>query len=78
MYFQRLFAREIFQAVFTLELGLHATLVGHVPGHVLFVLVAPAAHVQAKESSFRAGLFRAGRDGGARTAVRLRTGGNCT
>jgi len=50
VYFQRLFAREVFRAVSTPEPGLHTALVGHVSGHMLFVLVAPTAHVQAEES----------------------------
>jgi len=50
--FQRLFARKTLDAEPTSELGLHAALVGHVPGHVLFVLVAPAAHVWAVKPLF--------------------------
>lgn len=53
VYFQRLFPCEGLLAVLTPELGLHTALAGHVPGHVLFVLVAPAAHIQTEESSFR-------------------------
>lgn len=51
VYFQRLFTSERFRTILTLKFRLYATFAVHMSGHVLFIFVAPAAHIQAKKSS---------------------------